>query len=487
MENRKVWKMIQLLSAKEQKAFIYWMKGEFDGVQYYLNRLGEFLTAKSSAPTSLEVWQHLYPNRAYDDGRLRKLCGDLTRILEEFLAIQAFRKDPRAVDSFLLGELNRRQEPGLFVKLLNRIERRLAKVKNRDALFYRQLYELESEKQGFEVKNRKQLAPKNSPMYSLFWEKADKYQKLNYAFDSWWLNEKMSLTTKININAELKSGRKIESALLPQVLILIDQHPIFSKQIWLTIYKNLYLLLKGEPRLKGSTITQFVKFYEKEFAFEDRQSVLFLLLNFYIKELNTSGSEDAAKEIYNLYDWGVEEKLIFQDNYLLPIHYKNLVNICLTVKDYNSAWKYLHEFKPHLPPDQREDIYYLRLALYYVRQGQYQEVIQTLSNRKFSIITDELNARSFLLEAQYELNKEDLNWLSNRTENLIRYIRNLNELNKQVQQAHLNRYKLFKRLLKAFTENDLRKLEMAVKKADPIDRPDWLLEKISERLQKTIY
>ena len=486
MKQRKLWKLIRTLAPKEIERFPHWLEGELYDKQVYVKKLARYLLHQpQQAPNDEQVWAELYPDIAYDDDRLRKLCGDLSRHLEEFLAIQAFRREKDKRDLYLLQELNQKQAPELFVKLLNKMERRLRTQRNHNSDFFRLLFEVEAEKQIFEIRNRKELPSPNPLFPSLFGEDISKYQGLNYAFDSWWLQEKLALITRNNLSIEQKSGIHIESILESEVIQCLSHHPALQNQTWINIYRNLYHLFKKEVPVDIHELVLLIRNKQQALGIEEIQSIWGLLLNFFIGELNISGSVDTARKIYILYDWGVEDQLIFRNNYLPPIHYKNIIGICLRVKDYALAWRYLHEFKSYLPPDQQEDLYYLRLALYYVSQKKYQEVIQTLSDRKFSIVTDEISARSYLLEAQYELYQDDVLWLSSQTDNLVRYIRSRKELKPQIRQSYLNRYRFFKRILHAYTEKDLRKVEKAVKKADLVNQPNWLLQKISERLELT--
>ncbi|MEZ4777002.1 MAG: hypothetical protein R3D00_27755 [Bacteroidia bacterium] len=485
MENRKLWQLFSALSAEETGQFDQWLEAELFQKQEYVRKLKDFLVREyPNAPEDTVAWSFLYPDKPYDDARFRKLSRDLTSHVEEFLAIKAFRNDSQTREFLLLQELNRRKRPEVFIKMLRKIEKELKENPNRNARYYRRLFEVESEKIRFEFEHRTQIDKFPLNIAGFEGENMNQIQLHTYAFDSWWLHEKLSLLA-VNLNNRQWQGEEAENILLPEIMKIIDFHPVFHQQNWLVIYQELFRILRGDHQ---GNLPRMIQILRKENIAEVRDdllSVFGLMLNFYIRKLNTTGETAIAREIYTLYEWGIEDRLIFSNQYLPSVHFKNIITICLRTEDYDRAWDYLHKLRYLLPPEEQEDVFTLRLAQLFVHQQKHQEVIRTLSNRKFMHVNDEINARSFLLEAHYEINRMDTEWLLSQTENLIRYIRKQQEIGAQPKQAYINRFRLFRRLLNAYTKDELLQVEQAVKKADPIDRPKWLLDKISEKLVRT--
>ena len=483
MEKRKVWHLFSALRPEEVEQFGRWLESELYEKQYYLRRMKDCLTRSyPEAPTDQEMWSFLYPEKSYDDGRLRKLAGDLHSMLEEFLAIEAFRYDKDQKELVLLQELNRRGKSDLFIKRIHKIERELFSRKHRNAEFYRTLFELETEKLRFEIIHRKTF-PEIKNENPLFGENISQRQKLNYAFDSWWVHEKMSLAI-INSNVSRISGLTIESVLLKELLENLTSFSPFHYQPWLIILHDLHQLINGQEAVDLKNLLQLVRQDQDQIPYDDLLMFFSIALNYYIFKLNKSGDRQAAYQIFTLYEWAIGEKLIFASNFLPSVHFKNIVTICLRIEDYDRAWKYLHDFRRLLAPDVADEIGSLMLAQYYIHKNKPADVIKTLSNKKFANVNDEINARSFLLEAYYENDHSDTDWLYDQADQLIRYIRRKDELDRNGKIPYLNRFKLFKRMLNAYTREDLENVGKAIEKADPIDRPDWLLQKISVRLSE---
>ncbi|MEZ4827299.1 MAG: hypothetical protein R3C61_13625 [Bacteroidia bacterium] len=485
MQQRKIWQLFSALSEEEVVQFDHWLDAELFGKQEFVRKLKDFLVSKYPfPPDDMDTWNYLYHGKSYDDARLRKLCGDLTYQLEEFLALCAFRLDRQTREHLLLQELSRRNRPDLFIKMLRKIEKELSGTNNRNGRYYRRLYEVESEKIRFEFAHRKQIDRHPLNIAEFPGKDLSALHLHNYAFDSWWLHEKLSLmATNLNNRQWQEAGP--ENILMQEIMDIIDNHPVFHNQNWLVIYQEVCRIISGDIKGNLSRLIQVLRNENAKEVHEDQLSVFSLLLNHFIRRLNTTGDASVAKEIYTLYEWGIEDRLIFSDQFLPSVHYKNIVTICLRTEDYERAWEYLHNLRHLLPPEEQEDVYTLRLAQYFVHQKKHTEVIRTLSNRRFNHTTDEINARSFLLEAHYEVNRLDTEWLISQTENLIRYIRKQDGLGNNARQAYLSRFRLFRRLISAFTVEELHLLAQVVKRADPIDRPQWLLEKIAEKIQQS--
>lgn len=482
MKDRKVWKILTALTTKEAEAFCRWLEAEMPGKQTYLRHLATVLCRDiKQVPTSEAVWQALYPDLPYDDDRLRKLASDLTAQLEEYLAILAFRRDREACDLYLIREMNRRKRPDVFPQLYRKIYDRLMGRTNKNADYYRMMYELEEEKQRFDRVHRvPYVVPKIEAGIDLTLDNMSQMQRINYAFDSWWLHEKMEIVPH-NANSMQLHPEIIDSVLLEEVFHVIDHHPLHSQQPWLAINQRLYLLLQGEESVQVADIMRLLKERKNELEKKEVHALWGFLINHYARDLNKSGNVDPARHLISLYEWAIEEELILIDKYLPVQNYRNIITIALRISAFDLAHQHLHALKVLLPPERREDTFRHNLAKYHYAKEEYQPVIDILSEHGFVNEEDEIDARAFLLQAHYELNPADTEWLYNQAENLIRYIRKRKTLSDRRKQPYINQYRLFNRILNANTYKELQKMEQVVQETRPIIQPNWLNKMIRQR------
>ncbi len=482
MNDRKIWKILSALTVKEAEAFNRWLEAEMAGKQIFLRTLSAILAQNlKQAPSAEQVWDQLYPEKAYDDDRMRKLNGDLTYQLEEFMAIQAFRADRDTRDLFLLREMSSRKRPDVFTKLYRKIHDRLSRRTNKNADYYRMLFEVEEEKQRFDRIHRiPYVLPKSSTEGEQSLKNMSQMQRINYAFDSWWLHEKMEIAPH-NMNSMELHQESIESVLLEEVLELIETHPLHSKQPWLTINKQVMLFLQQPESVPVTDIMILLEDRRADLEKKEVHALWGFLINHYARKLNKSGEVDSARHLVSLYEWAIHSELIFVDKYLPIQHYRNIITISLRIPAFDLAYQYLHTFKPLISPEKREDTFIFNLAKYHYAKEEYQSVIDLLSNHKFAHSVDEIDARAFLLQSQYELNTNDTEWLFGQAENLIRYVRNRRAIPKRIKQLYINQYRLFNRVLNANTDNKLARVKLAVQENRAIIQPRWLIKMIDQK------
>ena len=477
MKDRKVWKLLVLLSDPERKRLRKWLVSELEGRQQYVKRLCHLLLdCFPSAPEVEQIWMNLYPDRPYDDSRLRKLSRDLSVWIERFLTLRNLEKNPELQKSLLLKEIGQRQDATLTIKYIRRRKAELEKSSIRSHEYYKARYELEVEQQRYLIKyTRKQKGYNEHLQASL--------QHIQHAFDKWWIGERLQLAT---------FGRSPRTAdassswiLMEEMLETIAGHPHLQHDLRLQVYRQLYLLMHARPEWEAAALTRRIREAETAFHREEIQNIHTLLLNHYIRKLNQRGEVRVANVILQLFEWAIEERFIFVDGYLPEIAYKNLIIICIRVRNFERAWHYLHEFKGLLLPERREDIYCLNLGYYYFAKGQYTQVIETYADKRFEDPFAETDARAYLLQTHYELHPEESSyWLLGQIENLIRFVSHQKAFPALHKQSYINRFRLFKRLISAYTDKELAKVERAIQKAHPIDNPQWLIQKVREKRER---
>lgn len=484
MNDRKIWKILSALTVKEAEAFNRWLEAEMAGKQVYLRKLSRLLSHNlQQAPQADAIWEALYPGKTYDDARLRKLNGDLTQQLEEFLAIMAFRADRNTRDLYLIREMSRRKRPDVFTKLYRKLYDRLIRRTNKNADYYRMLFELEEEKQRF---NQIHRIPYSPPQPAIPGAPPETYmsqlQRINYAFDSWWLHEKMEIMPH-NLNSMALHQESIESVLLKEVLELIETHPLHSKQPWLAINKQVMLFLQQPESVAVTDIMILLEDRRADLEKKEVHALWGFLINHYARKLNKSGEVDSARHLVSLYEWAIHSELIFVDKYLPVQHYRNIITIALRIPAFDLAYQYLHTFKSLIPPEKREDTFVFNLAKYHYAKEEYQAVIDLLADHRLSYSIDEIDARAFLLQSQYELNQNDTEWLFGQAENLIRYIRNRKTVPKRIRESYIHQYRLFNRILNANTYRELDKVLQLIKEGQAIAQPKWLYKMIEQKKQ----
>ena len=203
--------------------------------------------------------------------------------------------------------------------------------------------------------------------------------------------------------------------------------------------------------------------------------------NYCIKKLN-KGEAKYGQELFELYQTGLSNKVLLNDDLLYPWTYKNIVAVGLKLKAFDWTETFIHHYKSFLPAKQREDTFAFNLARLFFEKNEYQQVIQLLSAMKVDELTVHLDTKVILLKTYYELEewnvlfslidsfkiflrrKKGLGYHKDNYTNIIKYVKQLNNLNHYDKEA-------------------VKKLKEQIAETHLLTEKKWLLEKVNVLLK----
>lgn len=466
-KNRKLWKLLALLTSKEKKQFSCWLQGELHSQTHKVVLLYQMVTSRKEVE---EIWQKLFPEimckgSPFNDSRFRKLESQLIHYIEDFLAMEAFRNRPYSRDIYLIRELNQRNANTLFDIEMRKVRRKLDKDFMLEKERFMMLYQLELEQQKH--LNKSHSKRKRKPASSL-----------GEAFDLWWLHEKLWLANH-DLNVQKIKGEQISTLFVPEILDLVEKNEKYHQYPLLRIYQKLYLLRqdRGNPK----EVITLIQKYSDQLGEEELRDIFSLISNYFIQKINETGDVSYLEILLSLIELGVQDQIIFDNGYLPWRWYKNIITICIRLNKLNQAREYLNELKKSLKKEDREEAYRFNLAHCYFAEGSFAKVIKILSQR-YSNLTYEMHSRLILCKAFYELNEIDE--LETRLRSLRVFISRQKTISEMVKKTYINQIKLFEALIKAYTLEDFVKLAQNVHSVYPLSAREWLIEKINENLAK---
>lgn len=487
MKNRKVWIILSSLSEDEQRRFPLWLAVELGAKQQYLQALCKLLIqALPVPPERAGLWQSLYPETRFDDARLRKLTRDLTRWLEEFIAIERFRQEKDQRELYLLRGYQERQLDEVFVKEIRKVDKALMKREIHDREFYHFLYELEIVCQSYEAKNRSSIDRKLPTISALDPAPENIIPRIQFYFDRWWVQEKLFISTSVLSQKQVNTIDS-ESLLLNELLEYLEKDSPIAQNAIVQLYQKVYLLLTGG---ETESIEQLIQLLGDQYPIlpkQDLQTLWLQLVNYYVRSWNETGNNHFGYPLTHLFEWAIEADFLLVDRFLPEVYYRNLITITLRIQQYEKAWTYIHSYRSKLNPTIAEASFTLGVSSYYTYKKEFQKVVDLLRHKRFFRPLDEIRARSYLLNAYFEIGKQEEEWLVGQTNNLIRYIRRKSFLPENHKRSFINRFQLFKKVLQAYQPAELQKISESVKVTIPLDDPNWLLQKIEKRMAAVSY
>lgn len=412
---------------------------------------------------SKETWNRLYPESSYpadiySNINYRKLEFKLSSYIEEYLAIQEFRQHKETRDIFLIKALNNRDSGKLFESKLKKIKGRLEKIAVRDESFYKTQYRLEREHQHHLYKQLLKAKSSIAP-------------SLSKSFEIYWLHEQFRLAIA-NLNHERVTGVKVPQPFFKEVLKFSQE---FGEEEYpvLYVYRMIYETLTGQAI--HPDIASLIYKHQEKFRTDALKDIFATALNHYGRLFRSN--PQILSKLFELYHWGVEDRLIFKDNILAWDYYKNYVTIGLHLKKYSLTREFIEKYKAYLPADHREDAYRFSLAQYYFTQNNFHQAIKLL-NLKFYNVYHEIQARFLVLQAHYELSTDA---------DLLRSLRSLRvfigrqkSLSTNQKNQEINQVKFFEKLVKAYNKKTYDSLYAQIQEQNLLKNRKWFLCKIKE-------
>jgi hypothetical protein len=229
--------------------------------------------------------------------------------------------------------------------------------------------------------------------------------------------------------------------------------------------------------------TQHVHFQElrnileqnwQQFPVEEMRGLYLMAINFCIKKLNR-GEVVYGREVWGIYKIGLQNRLLFENNQLSPYTYKNTMMAAMKAGEMDWVATFLDEYKPFLPPQDREMIYKYNKALYFFRKKDYTSAMTLLQTAHLREVLFNLDARRLLARIYFELNETAA--LDSLIESSKIYLHRQKGIGYH-REMYLNFFKILEILLK--TEPKKTKLLRGmIEETKYLAEREWLLEKLN--------
>lgn len=484
MKSHKLIELLRTFSRKEMTRFREFAGSPYhnkhEGVRRLVAYLSDIYPNWDRGRCQREViWRVLFPGEPHLQPKLAVLFTYTYRLAEDFLAQEHLREQPFFPRLWLLQQLRLRQQYIPFEKQLKRLEEQLDSTPQRDGHFYYWRFRLAAEADNYFDQTERRRRDLNLQI---------KQRHLDHFY----------LAEKLRDACEMESRRKIlridyEMGCLPMVLQEIEAGTAqYEKVPAVQIYYRLYRLIAGrQPAqyFEAITILEQVASY---FSSAELKTIYNYLQNFCIEQINL-GNKVFLKEIFGLYKQQLNKELLQENGFLSEWHYKNIVTTAIRLGELAWVWKFIEEYRAQLPEDVRDNAYCFNLASYFYAAGNYDRVLDLLSQVEYSDLRYSLGAKALLLRTYYDLGEFEA--LCSLTDSFRQYLLRNKLMADGKRQGYYNLFKLTRKAAqirndldyesKEKLEQALRRLQLEIGRSDAIFNQGWLEEKV-EALEKRL-
>ena len=236
--------------------------------------------------------------------------------------------------------------------------------------------------------------------------------------------------------------------------------------------EQLLLSLKNpaEPR-HFRQLRELLRTYGAHFSTHMLRDLYFSVINFCIRKIRY-GEKSYANELMSIYQEGIQKGVLFEDGYLSPWTFKNLVKLGIGLKEYKWTESFIAEYAPKLPPHMQEDALHFNLAdLYYALQD-YPKAQIHLRQVEFSDVQYSFGAKLTLTKIYYETEQEEA--LHSLLSSFKIFLQRKKLITREVKMPYLNFIRFVHKLSKA-RPNELDELRSEIQATEMLTARSWLL------------
>ena len=472
------------LTQKDRRALRNWVHSPFFNQREDVQRLFEYLCvhvpegAADFSSVALEkpvMFSATFPPagkrsaRQYRDADMRYAMSFLYQAIKQYLAYVHWSEDTVDVGRHLCKSLRQRGLDQVFEKEYAALSRQLAKAPQQSVDYFFQEYHLQLER--WEIFRRKHRSA------------SDILAKAGASRDGY-----IAAETLRQVCAVLaQPGEQLPAAgsiYLPATLSAVEagafEH-IPAVQAYYHCYKILQQQDAGaEPHFEA--LRSLLAEHWALFPANEIRDLYVGAINYCIRRLN-SGSREYIRAALDLYRAGLERQILLEDGYLNKYTYNNILLLALALEDWDWAHQFLEQYKPLLPPREREPAWQYNLARYYFRKKEYGRAQEILRELEFRDVFYNLDARRMLVRIYFDT--DEAASLESLLDSFAVYLQRKRASLGYHKALNQNFVRFVKRLVrvKPGEKGVLKRLREQVVAADYVAEREWLLEKCGKTLK----
>lgn len=411
----------------------------------------------------------LFPNKSYNEQKLRYAVTDLTKLVEQFLIQHKLNDSKDLRDLFLLQQFRELGLDNYFKSTLKAHKKEASKRLTRDGDTY--LYEFLLAREHFDLMFLEGAKEKDI----LLIEMLD-------SVDQFFIATKLKFYCEV-YNNKLMRASEVQPLLMPEIMLHLKDHP-YEDIPAIRMYKLVLDMLQNTgDDSKFLALKAALTEYGKYFKIEELQNLYVYARNFCAQKIN-SGNKDYFRLLFDLYLELVDRRMVFDTGHISSREYRNVVYVGLRLNEAEYVKDFIYKYKDQLNPDERASAFNYNLAYYYFVQGKYDKVHELLAKVESEDTYGYLDNRLLLLRTYYEV--EEIVPLFSLIDSLKMYLRRNRKLSDFNKTVYVNFIKFVTKMVKIKLggKQKLEPLKAEIESSQYIADRFWLEQKLQELEKK---
>lgn len=399
MHNTRLVQILRLLENNEWKRFGQFLNSPYHNIREKPVALFNYLHPyfpefRDPAIEKGKVFKALFPDKPYNDTKLRQVMSYTTKKLEEFVAVENCNKEDNHSSVQLLSFLRERGDDHLFELYWKNVMDDHEHQQSLTEEVYLKRFQLEAER----TRHIEQLSQEKSRLQEL------NLSLLGQNLDHYYLISKLKLYCDV-LNYRNITAQTPDLLLMDEILTHIQQND-YSHVPGIAIYYNIIqTLLDNENENNFTRLKQLLSQYADRFERREARRMYGMAQNFCIKKIN-SGQDHYLQELFEIFQKLLHQQIIFgDDGNLSPWDFKNIVTVAVRLGRLNWTETFIDQYYHYIEEGERINAYTYNRAKLAYHQGDYSKVLDLLNQVSYNDIFYNLDSRVLLIKTYYERNE----------------------------------------------------------------------------------
>jgi hypothetical protein len=471
MQNSKLILLLKTFSPQEIHRFRLYLQSPYHNTNPLFYELYEsirpFLHSRNRTELNGEIIFKSLPKTVKSKSTLKfnnlqfnLWCSALYKLAADFLVLNQSEINSNDFSLKYLQILNQRKLTDLFQYHAQKTKQQLAASHDSPNKFYDEFY-LQQQINAYQEILQSRTEPRNTAEVLTSLENFYLHQKLKY-----WsavLHYKKMFDQPVEILWEdflldyLKKNKiKDEQIEIDRQILLLEQSddakPYYQ---WLKTK-----LLQAKSKLPVAS----------------KKEIYLFLINYCIAQINL-GDVNFYKEIFEIYQLGLEHKLLIQQKSISPWDFKNIVTVALHQKEIDWAENFIKNYSSYLPKDESENAYNYNLARVFFIQKKYNDSLRLSQQVAYTDIFYQLDIKLMQAKTLYELN--ELDTLNDLISSFRKMINRKQRLSTNYQIIYRQFLLYLQKLLNVNKKKDVAVIIKELNADTKVPDKNWLIEKLN--------
>ena len=456
-------KLIQLLrtfSTGEWRRFNEFVASPYFNKKEELVIFSQYLRtlAPNFSPKKLSkevIFKVIFPKKEYDEKRLSYLMNYLLELAEKFIGWKLIESQSTVLELNTLSAFADRKLHKHYQQKFRKTSLKIKDEKISDQPFYLNQFML-ADIASKEFDNR---------MVRTF---NGHLQNVTNHLDHFYFLNKLKYCCAI-IDRQQVLADKYELNFVDELKNYLLQQNDNPPEI--DIYLHVLLMLTEEKsdeyfdRLKVLFKTHFdllTKSVKKE--------IYFVLINFCLRKIR-KGEKKYVSEALDIYQDGIHSEVIFENGFLSPWTFTNVVKLALRLKRYDWIKDFIWENESKISEKFRENALYYNLSELYYYTKDYNQALDHLNRVKFSDLNYHLGSRVILIKIYYETNEQFA--LTSLIASFMIFLKRNKNISSNLQKTFLNFCEILNLILRK-KEGKNEAIKTKIKETTLLTDREWL-------------